>query len=134
MLFGKREINTMDMIYSKKYFEYDSVFLKEITELFITNLSDLNDGLVIGFKTNDPGPFFRNYYKSKTTLELIGNENLMAKADLICDMLKTKSIASIDMFLLNSFRNVCNQEIESLTARVKYYENYISFRENRAIL
>lgn len=134
MLSCKREINTMDMIYSKKYFEYDSVFLKEITELFITNLSDLNDGLVIGFKTNDPGPFFRNYYKSKTTLELIGNENLMAKADLICDMLKTKSISNIDMFLLNSFRNVCNQEIESLTARVKYYENYISFRENRAIL
>jgi len=113
------------MIYSKKYLEYDSMFLKEITELFISNLTDLNDGLIMGIKTNDPGLFFRNFYKARFTLNLIGNENLSSKTELICEMLKVKSISELDMFLVNSFRNVCNQEIENLVGRLKYYENYL---------
>jgi hypothetical protein len=112
------------MIYSKNHFEYDSAFLKEITELFINNLTDLNHGLILGVKTNDPGPFLRSFYRSKTTLNLVGNENLLAKAEMISEMLKEKTISEIDMFLVNSFRNVCHQEIDNLAARVKYYENY----------
>jgi hypothetical protein len=116
------------MIYSKNYFEYDSAFLKEITELFISNLTDLNNGLIMGFKTNDPGLFLRSYYRSKTTLNLVGNENLQAKAELISEMLKEKTISELDMFLVNSFRTVCQQEIDSLSARLKYYENYGSLK------
>ena len=51
------------MTYSKKYLDYDYVFLKEITELFISNLTDLNEGLIVGIKTNDPGQYFRKFYK-----------------------------------------------------------------------
>ena len=112
------------MIYSRKHLEYDAVFLKEITELFITSLTDLNHALVMGIKTNDPGLYFRNFYKSRFILNLIGNENLIEKTELICEMIKVKSISELDMFLVNSFRNVCNQEIENLTEKLKYYQNY----------
>ncbi len=113
------------MTYSKKYLDYDYVFLKEITELFISNLTDLNEGLIVGIKTNDPGQYFRKFYKARFSLNLIENENLLSKAELICEIIQVTSIDKLDMFLVNSFRNVCHQEIENLSSRLKYYEKYL---------
>jgi len=114
------------MIYSKNYFEYDFTFLKEITDLIIINLTTLKEGLATGVKTNDRWPFLKSYNKSKFTLTLLGNENLTAKAEQINDTLKVKSITELDIFLVNAFKNLCNQEIETLHARAKYYKYYIS--------
>lgn len=113
------------MIYSKKYIEYDFSFLKEITELMITDLMELNNTLAGGVSTDVRAQYVRNFYRSKITLNLIGNNNLLAKADQISEMLKAQCIAEGDQFLVDSFQHACNQEIKNLIARITYYESYL---------
>ena len=113
------------MIYSKKYIEYDLVFLKEITELIIANLTELNEDLDRGIRSHDLTGFLKNLHQSKITLSLIGNSKLLAKAEQMSKTLKVKSVSREDLVLLESFQRVCNQEIKNLYARLTYYENYL---------
>ena len=112
------------MIYSKKYCAYDFTFIKEITELIITNLTELIDELDRGVSLNDLSGFLKNLHQSKITLNLIGNNKLIARAEQISKMQKVKSISEQDQLLVQSFQKVCKQEIINLYRRLIYYENY----------
>lgn len=112
------------MIYSKKYIEYDFSFLKEITELIIINLTELNDGLTKG-NTNKAAQSACNFCRSKITLNLIGNGKLLVSAEQISEILKVKSISEVDPFFIDSFQKLCNKEIKNLSERIKYYERYL---------
>ena len=114
------------MIYSKKYIAYDFGFLKEITELIITNLTELNDSLASRVIVKDPDLCMKLICQSKLTFSLIGNDNLLAKAMQISEMLEVKSTLEENQRLIDSFQITCSQEIIQLYARLKHYENYLA--------
>lgn len=113
------------MIYSKKYSKYDFCFLKEITELIVIQLTELNDGLAKGINPGNVAQCASKLCQSKFAFYLIGNDKLIAHAEQIIKILKTKSNSEVDPFLIDPFYKVCNQAIRNLSARIKYYENYL---------
>jgi deoxyxylulose-5-phosphate synthase len=117
------------MIYSKKYIEYDFTFLKEITELIMENLSRLNDGLS-RCNTKEVKHCARNFCRSKISLALIGNGSLIIHAEQIVEILKAKSITEVDPIFIDSFQQICSQELKRLNARIEYYESFISHTPN----
>ncbi len=113
------------MIYSKKYIEYDFYFLKEITELMVIQLTELSDGLAKGINPNNVAHCARKICHSKFAFYLIGNGKLLAHAEQISKILKTRSISELDPFLIDSFDKLCNQALRNLSARIKYYESFM---------
>ncbi len=119
------ERSIKNMIYSKRYITYDILFLKEITELFISNLIDLKEGLARGIKTNDTSLSLNKFYQSKSTLILIGNARLLVIAEELMEIIKNKPLCEIDKLMIHSFQHICNRELKNLTARLTFYENYL---------
>ncbi len=113
------------MIYSKKYTEYDFVFLKGITELIIENLTRLHDGLS-KCNTKEVAHCAKNFCRSKITLMLIGNGKLIIHAEQIIEMLKAKSVSEVDPVFIDSFRHLCDQELKRLSERIKYYDSFLT--------
>jgi hypothetical protein len=110
------------MIYSKKYTEYDFNFLKEITELIIANLTELND--CFAGTTGKQGEIGckKFLFQSKVALNLIGNIALLRKSEQICKMLKSQE--EVDRSLVESFQRECHKEIINLKARLLFYQSF----------
>ncbi|MEY4930139.1 MAG: hypothetical protein RI909_863 [Bacteroidota bacterium] len=118
------------MIYPDSFYSYryDPEFVKEMTTLLISNLTDLSKSLNEAIIKNEPNLFIQQLTFSQFALVLVSNEDLSLTTYQIKKGMTENSSIEESFHLVAPFKKLCSYEINRLNQKLSHFEKFSRFK------